>query len=266
MEVTIEMLLIVCPLVFLAATVDAIGGGGGLISLPAYLLAGLPPALAGGSNKLSAGMGTLIATFKFFKDGKILLKPGLCAVLGALPGAWIGAQLLQMVDEQIIQIFLLVAIPLVAVLMLVKRSTPTQVKPITTARLVGCFGLGLGCGLYDGFFGPGTGTLIIMGLTYLIGMVSVSLVFLLLHVLTGGNGLGMGDVKLVAAAGLLLGWQKILLAVLLGSVAGALIHSVRMTRGAARRLAFGPYLAAGIWFAALVGGPLIQAYLGLFGL
>ncbi|MBQ9844418.1 MAG: prepilin peptidase [Oscillospiraceae bacterium] len=103
-------------------------------------------------------------------------------------------------------------------------------------------------------------------LTYLIGMVSVSLVFLLLHVLTGGNGLGMGDVKLVAAAGLLLGWQKILLAVLLGSVAGALIHSVRMTRGAARRLAFGPYLAAGIWFAALVGGPLIQAYLGLFGL
>ena len=103
-------------------------------------------------------------------------------------------------------------------------------------------------------------------LTYLIGMVSVSLVFLLLHVLTGGNGLGMGDVKLVAAAGLLLGWQKILLAVLLGSVAGALIHSVRMTRGAARRLAFGPYLAAGIWFAALVGGPLIRAYLGLFGL
>ena len=103
-------------------------------------------------------------------------------------------------------------------------------------------------------------------LTYLVGMVSVSLVFLLLHVLTGGNGLGMGDVKLVAAAGLLLGWQKILLAVLLGSVAGALIHSVRMTRGAARRLAFGPYLAAGIWFAALVGGPLIQAYLGLFGL
>ena len=102
-------------------------------------------------------------------------------------------------------------------------------------------------------------------LTYLIGMVSVSLVFLLLHVLTGGNGLGMGDVKLVAAAGLLLGWQKILLAVLLGSVAGALIHSVRMTRGAARRLAFGPYLAAGIWFAALVGGPLIQAYLGLLG-
>ena len=63
-----------------------------------------------------------------------------------------------------------------------------------------------------------------------------------------------------------LGSAALLLAVLIGSLAGALIHSVRMTRGAARRLAFGPYLAAGIWFAALVGGPLIQAYLGLFGL
>ena len=102
--------------------------------------------------------------------------------------------------------------------------------------------------------------------TYLIGMVSVSLVFLLLHILTGGNGLGMGDVKLVGAAGLLLGWQNMILAVLVGSLSGAIIHSVRMKHGADRKLAFGPYLAAGIWLAALVGEPLIAAYLGLFGL
>ena len=101
---------------------------------------------------------------------------------------------------------------------------------------------------------------------YVIGMVSVSGVFLLLHILTGGNGLGMGDVKLVAAAGLLLGWPKMLLAVLVGSVGGALIHSVRMKKGAGNKLAFGPYLAAGIWLSALVGEPLITAYLSLFGL
>ena len=103
-------------------------------------------------------------------------------------------------------------------------------------------------------------------LLYLIGMVSVGLVFLLLHAVTGGNGLGMGDVKLVAAAGLLLGWPKMILAILVGSLSGALIHSARMKRGAGRKLAFGPYLAAGIWLAALVGQPLIDAYLGLFGL
>lgn len=103
-------------------------------------------------------------------------------------------------------------------------------------------------------------------LFYLIGMLAVSLVFLLLHIATGGNGLGMGDVKLVAAAGLLLGWPKMILAVLVGSLSGALIHSARMKRGAGRKLAFGPYLAAGIWLAALVGEPLINAYLSLYGL
>lgn len=102
--------------------------------------------------------------------------------------------------------------------------------------------------------------------TYLVGMASVSLVFLLLHILTGGNGLGMGDVKLVAGAGLLLGWQNMILAVLVGSVSGVIIHSVRMKRGAGHKLAFGPYLAVGIWFSALVGQPLISAYLSLFGL
>ncbi len=103
-------------------------------------------------------------------------------------------------------------------------------------------------------------------LLYLIGMLSVSLVFLLLYFLTGGNGLGMGDVKLVGAAGLLIGWQNMLLAVVIGSVSGAVIHSIRMRGGEGRKLAFGPYLAAGIWLAALAGGPIINAYLGLFGL
>ena len=101
---------------------------------------------------------------------------------------------------------------------------------------------------------------------YVIGLFSVSLVFLLLHLLTGGNGLGMGDVKLVGAAGLLLGWSNMLLAVLIGSVSGAIIHSVRMRHGADKKLAFGPYLAAGIWISALGGEQIVRAYFGLFGL
>lgn len=101
---------------------------------------------------------------------------------------------------------------------------------------------------------------------YLIGLISVSAFFLLLYFLTGGSGLGMGDVKLVGAAGLLLGWQKILFAVIIGSVLGALIHSLRMKSGSGRKLAFGPYLSVGIWVSALVGKQIITAYLGLFGL
>lgn len=102
--------------------------------------------------------------------------------------------------------------------------------------------------------------------SYLIGALSVSGLFLLLHILTGGAGLGMGDVKLMFGAGLLLGGGRTLLAMLVGSLSGSVIHSIRMKRGAGRKLAFGPYLAAGIWVSALFGERFIDFYLGLFGL
>ena len=100
---------------------------------------------------------------------------------------------------------------------------------------------------------------------YLIGMVCVSLFFLLIWLVTGGAGIGMGDVKLMGAAGLLLGWRNIVLGMFVGCIIGAVIHMIRMKRGAGRRLAFGPYLAAGTWLASLFGDMAIAWYLGLFG-
>ena len=126
MNVTPHMYLIVLPLVFAASVVDAIGGGGGLISLPAYLVAGLPSDLASGSNKLSASFGTLIATGKFFRSGKIMLKPALTAAALALVGAYIGAQINERMSDQTFRIVLLVLIPLIAVLMIVRRSAPDR--------------------------------------------------------------------------------------------------------------------------------------------
>ena len=81
-----------------------------------------------------------------------------------------------------------------------------------------------------------------------------------------GAGLGMGDVKLMFGAGLLLGGGRMLLAMFLGSLAGSVIHTIRMKRGAGKKLAFGPYLAFGIWTSALFGAKFIDFYLGLFGL
>lgn len=66
MEVSLSMLCIVCPLVFLAGFVDAVAGGGGLIALPAYLLAGLPAHTAIATNKLSSSLGTLAAAYRFY--------------------------------------------------------------------------------------------------------------------------------------------------------------------------------------------------------
>ena len=99
-----------------------------------------------------------------------------------------------------------------------------------------------------------------------IGALIISLPFWALHALTRGRGLGFGDVKLMAAAGFLLGAPRVLLATVLGSVLGSVIHIWRMRGGAEARLAFGPYLSLGIYLSALFGDRLIAAYLSLFGL
>ena len=78
--------LIVCPLTFLAGFVDAVAGGGGLISLPAYMLAGLPVHFAIGTNKLSSGMGTAIATGRLSKAGAIPWKQAALCIIAALIG------------------------------------------------------------------------------------------------------------------------------------------------------------------------------------
>lgn len=169
MEVTPVMLWIVCPLVFLASFVDSIAGGGGLISLPAYLFAGLPAQLASGSNKLSSLCGTTFATARYMKSGRLPLKPALLAVPGALIGSALGAFLLQQVSEQFARTFMLVALPLVAVLLLVKRGE-APARPFDARRYAGCAAIGLVCGLYDGFFGPGTGTILIMLFTWYAGL------------------------------------------------------------------------------------------------
>ena len=100
---------------------------------------------------------------------------------------------------------------------------------------------------------------------YLIGAVLVSGLFLLIGLFSRGKAMGGGDVKLTAALGLLLGWQKILLVMLLGSVLGVLFHGIRMLISKKEHtLAFGPYLAMGAIVTMLWGERMIEAYLNLF--
>ena len=68
MNVNIWTFVIVCPLIFLAGFVDSIAGGGGVISLPAYLIAGVPIKLAAGTNKFANGCGTALASYKYMKS------------------------------------------------------------------------------------------------------------------------------------------------------------------------------------------------------
>ncbi len=102
-------------------------------------------------------------------------------------------------------------------------------------------------------------------LTYLTGLFSVSIVLAVLCYATGGRAIGGGDVKLMAACGLLLGWKLIILAFLLGCVLGAVIHVIRMkASGEGRVLAMGPYLSMGVLIAALWGEQMLDWYFGRF--
>ncbi len=85
--------LIVCPLVFLGGFVDSIAGGGGLISLPAYVMTGMPVHFAIGTNKLSSAMGTTVSTLQFARSGYMKLKLSVVTILAALLGSFSGARI-----------------------------------------------------------------------------------------------------------------------------------------------------------------------------
>ncbi len=173
MELTWQMFAIVCPLVFLAGFIDAIAGGGGLISLPAYYLAGLPPTLAAGTNKLSASMGTVASTIRYVRGKKVVWRTGLLAALGAFPGSWLGAFLLQRIPEDAVRVLMIAAIPLVAAVVLRQRGeTPVRcVPPGWDAPLA--VSVGLAIGFYDGLVGPGTGAFLIIAFAMVLGMEGV---------------------------------------------------------------------------------------------
>jgi len=170
MELTLETYLIVLPMVFLAALVDSISGGGGLISLPAYTLAGLDYGFASGCNKFSACFGTASSVVRYFKGGKILWLPALVAAVGALPGAWLGTWISMLLSNHFMNIFMICATPVVGLLVVMKKDVDSHPRPVTKKTLFFCFLSGLTVGAYDGFFGPGTGTFLILLFTALTGM------------------------------------------------------------------------------------------------
>ena len=153
MELTPQILIVVLPLIFLGGFVDSVAGGGGLITLPAYLMAGIPAHLAMGTNKVVNGTGTALASFKYFRGGKVLLRPAIVSGIGALLGAAIGTKIALLINKDFGKENDAPA----------REYTPQQ--EMTRAALIG---LGLGC--YDGLIGPGTGTFMIMAFTMALSM------------------------------------------------------------------------------------------------
>lgn len=153
-------LLIAC---FFAAFIDAIAGGGGLITIPAYLATGMPPHMALGSNKFSSFLSTIASSAKFVRSGKVnwpLLKK---TMIFAFVGAALGVKTILLLDSKYlypVTIVLLIAV-LGYTLFNKKLGEDNEFEGLNKKNIFqGCV-MSFALGFYDGFFGPGTGSFLI---------------------------------------------------------------------------------------------------------
>ena len=165
MDLSIGALVFLCLFVFLAGFIDSVAGGGGLISLPAYLFVGLPPYIAIGCNKFSAGCGTTFSAARFFKNGAIDWHVAAISALFSFLFSFLGTKLALRINQETLKTILVIVLPIIAVMLLFKRNfgSENQSQSIPKKKalmLAACAGLALG--FYDGLIGPGTGTIAII--------------------------------------------------------------------------------------------------------
>jgi uncharacterized membrane protein YfcA len=165
----LELAPLLFALALLAGLIDAIAGGGGLITVPALLWAGLPPVAALATNKAQAVWGSLAATLHFVREGAIDLRRAGFMVLCTFVGSALGALLVQHLGSELLaRLVPLLLIGFALYFLFSPRISDldsTQRISLPTFALT----IGVGVGFYDGFFGPGTGTFFAMGFVALLG-------------------------------------------------------------------------------------------------
>ena len=152
---------ILCGVALLAGFIDAIAGGGGLLTVPALLTAGLPPHLTLGTNKLAASFGSLTASITYYKKQLFNPKFWLASILATAIGALLGTLLVDHLSIDFLNKLLPVIIILVACYSLFGNLSTTQsdaLPKLTPALKVKQWLQGLSLGFFDGLAGPGAGT------------------------------------------------------------------------------------------------------------
>lgn len=156
---------------FLTGLVDSIAGGGGLIMLPALLLAGVPAQTALGTNKFVGTLGTLAALVNFARSGLVLWKPALIGIPFALAGAAVGSRCVLAFDSATAGKIVVALLPFAALATLFPRRSIAEAASVSTGALyvftplICC-----GVGFYDGFFGPGAGSFYILAFHFILRM------------------------------------------------------------------------------------------------
>ncbi|WP_032120923.1 TSUP family transporter [Clostridium amazonitimonense] len=159
-------LVFLCFAGFLASFVDSIAGGGGLISVPAFFIAGFPVHYALGTNKFAATTGSFTSSLKFALSGKVNFKLIKYIIPFTFIGAVLGVKTVLLISQDFLYPLVMALILFVGIYSLFSKTIGLENKftGITKLNLFLGILLGFVIGFYDGFFGPGTGSFLIFGL------------------------------------------------------------------------------------------------------
>jgi uncharacterized membrane protein YfcA len=154
---------------FVAGAIDAIAGGGGLLTMPALLVAGVPTSLALGTNKGCSAWGTAMAAWTFSRAGLLSRARFFSGFAAGAVGGFLGARAQQLVPPKTLQPLVLVMLVAAAIVLLKLRpkERALDARPTHPAR---AFAISAAIGAYDGFFGPGTGTFLILANVSMLGL------------------------------------------------------------------------------------------------
>lgn len=161
-------LALLCGAYFIAGIVDSIAGGGGLITVPAFLLTGVPADIALGTNKLAVGCGIAAALRTYARSGLVVWRSAKAGGIAVLVGAMLGARVMLLFSNETIGKIVVVLLPLAMLATLMPRKEVCRERELFTDREFRirlsaiCFTIGF----YEGFFGPGGGSFFILALHF----------------------------------------------------------------------------------------------------
>ena len=153
-----------------AGFIDAIAGGGGLLALPALLLAGLDPVSALATNKLQGSFGTASATYAFWQKGHIKVEDHMPTVVATFIAACLGVLAVNYAPKNFLAAALPILLVLIAFYFAMSPHLTNEAKSARIPPAAFAYGIAPALGFYDGIFGPGTGSFFMLSLVTLLGL------------------------------------------------------------------------------------------------
>lgn len=169
MELSYETIAFLFGVATLAGTIDAIAGGGGLLTIPALLATGMPPAMALGTNKLQACGGSFSASLYFVRKKAVNLREITLLILLTFIGATAGTLFVQSIDVSVLKTLLPILVVIIGVYFLFSPTLGEQDSLQRMSYPLFAFTAAMGIGFYDGMFGPATGSFLTLAFVLLLG-------------------------------------------------------------------------------------------------